>query len=270
MKIHPTALIDKAARLGPEIEIGPYSIVGPDAAIGNGTVIQSHVVIEGAVQIGANNFIGHGAIIGGTPQDLGFKPETRSRVEIGDRNIIREYCTIHRGTSENSATVVGHDNFLMAGAHLGHNCKIGNRVIIANDCLLAGYVQVGDGAFLGGSSVFHQSIRIGQFALTQGGSAVSKDIPPFVMAAELNVAVGVNVVGLRRAGFAPAERDEIRRAFKLLYRSGLNTKQALETADKMELGEAARGFFDFVREASKRGIVFYRHERRPSGEGEES
>ena len=259
MKIHPTALVDGAAQIGRDVEIGAFSIIGPEAVIGDGTVIQSHVVIEGAVRIGTKNLLGHGSVIGGRPQDLGFKPETQSRVEIGDGNIIREHCTVHRGTAEDSATIVGNENFLMAGAHLGHNSQVGDRVIIANNCLLGGYVTVGHGAFLGGASVFHQFVRVGRLAMTQGGSAMSRDVPPFLIAAEVNFVFGVNILGLRRAGFEPADRDEIRRAFKLLYRSRLNTRQALEQAKAIEFGPAAREFFAFAAETSQRGLAAYRH-----------
>jgi UDP-N-acetylglucosamine acyltransferase len=257
LKIHPTALVDTAAQIGDGVEIGPFSIVGPGAVIGDESVIQSHVVIEGAVRIGAKNVIGHGSVIGGTPQDLGFKAETRSRVEIGDRNVLREHCTVHRGTAEDSATIIGNDNFLMAGSHVGHNSQVGNRVIIANNCLLGGYVTIGDGAFLGGASVFHQFVRVGRLAMMQGGSATSKDVPPFLIGAEVNFVFGVNVLGLRRAGFTPRERDEIRRAFKLLYRSGLNTGQALEKSAALEFGSAALEFFAFVAQAKRRGIAAY-------------
>ena len=259
MKIHPTAIVESAATIGAEVEIGPYSLVGAGVVIGDRTLIQSHVVLEGAVRIGSQNTIGHAAIIGGAPQDLGFKSATQSRVEIGDGNVIREHCTIHRGTAEGSATVIGDRNFLMAGTHLGHNCRIGNDVIIANNCLLAGYVQVGDGAFLGGGAIFHQFVRIGRLTMIQGGSQQSKDVPPFLIAAELARIFGVNVLGLRRAGFPAADRDEIRRAFKLLCRSGLNTQQALEKAEGMEFGEAAREFFEFLKTPSKRGIASYKH-----------
>ena len=138
VKIHPTALVDPAAKIGVDVEIGPYSVVGSQVTFGEKTIVQSHVVIEGQVTIGSGNLIGHGAVIGAPPQDVSFSPERKTKVEIGDNNIIREYCTIHRGTAEGSATKIGNRNFLMAGAHIGHNCEIGNNVIIANNCLLAG------------------------------------------------------------------------------------------------------------------------------------
>jgi UDP-N-acetylglucosamine acyltransferase len=253
-RIHPSAIVDPGARIGSGAEIGPFSVVGPEATIGDGTVLQSHVVIEGAVNIGAKNFIGHGAVIGAAPQDLSFSPERKTRIEIGNENTIREYCTVHRGAAEDSATKIGHKNFLMAGAHVGHNCEIGNSVIIANNCLLGGYVRVDDGAFLGGGCVFHQFMHIGRLVIAQGGSAFSKDIPPFTLAAERNAVFGLNIVGLRRAGFTANERDEVKEAFKLVYLSGLNISQTLEKAASMNLGALAREFFDFVAAAKKRGL----------------
>ncbi|HEV3408759.1 MAG TPA: acyl-ACP--UDP-N-acetylglucosamine O-acyltransferase [Chthoniobacterales bacterium] len=255
---HPMAIIDPAAQLGQGVQVGPYSIIGPEVVIGDGTVVQSHVVLEGRVRIGEGNLIGHGCVIGAPPQDLSFRREANSRVEIGARNVIREHCTIHRGTTEGSATLIGEDNFLMAGVHVGHNCRIGNGVIIANSCLLAGYVQIDDRAFIGGGTTFHQFMRVGRLVMAQGSSAFGKDIPPFLLAAERNYVFGVNVLGLRRAGFGAAERDEVRRAFKLLYRSGLNVRQALAKAAETEFGPLAREFFEFVAAAGKRGILPYK------------
>jgi len=253
-KIHPTAIVDPGAQIGSDVEIGPFSIVGPQAMIGEETIVQSHVVIEGEVVVGTRNLIGHGAIIGAPPQDFSFLPERKTRVEIGNDNIIREYCTIHRGSPEGSTTKIGSNIFLMAGAHIGHNCFIGNNVIIANNCLLAGHVRVDEGAFLGGGSTFHQHMHIGRLVMVQGSSAFGKDLPPFVMAAERNAVFGINVLGLRRASFSPKDRDEIKAAFKLIYLSGLNITQALEKAATMKLGPPAREFMDFVANAKKRGI----------------
>ena len=253
-KIHPTAIVDPNAKLGANVEIGPFSIVGAHVTIGDNTIVQSHVVIEAEVAIGRGNFIGHGAIIGVPPQDVSFSPERKTKVEIGDGNIIREYCTIHRGSSDGSATKIGDKNFLMSGAHIGHNCLIGNNVVIANNCLLAGYVRVDDGAFLGGGSTFHQFMHIGRLVMVQGSSAFGKDLPPFVVAAERNSIFGLNIVGMRRAGLSANDRDEIKEAFKLVYLSGLNTSQALEKAETMTFGAPAREFLDFVASAKKRGI----------------
>ena len=261
MKIHPTAIVDAGAQLGADIEIGPYSIVGAGAVIGEKCVIQSHAVIEGSVKMGAGNFIGHGAVIGAAPQDLAFKPEIKSGVEIGNGNVIREHCTIHRSAAEGGATILGDNNFLMVGTHVGHDCRIGNGVVIANNSLLAGHVRIDDGTFVGGGSRFHQGIRLGRLVMAEG--RFTKNLPPFMIAAK-NQVFGINILGLRRAGLGSAERDEVKRAFKLLYRSGLNTKQALEKVAESEFGEIGREFFSFVAEAGKRGIVSYSAD--PEGE----
>lgn len=255
MKIHPTAIIDSTAQIGGDVEIGPYSIIGPSVIIGEKCVIQSHVVLEQSVKLGAGNFIGHGTIIGSAPQDASFDPKTKSRVEIGTGNVIREHCTIHRGTGEGSVTVLGDRNFLLAGAHIGHDSKVGNDVVMANDSLLGGHVQIGDGAFLGGGSMFHQHVRVGRLAMAQGRT--TRSVPPFITAVA-NFAIGINSVGLRRAGLSATERAEIKRAFKLLYRSGLNTKQALEKAGEMKFELPARELLDFAASPGTRGFVSYR------------
>ena len=254
MKIHPTTIVDPTAKIAADVSIGPYAVIGANAVIGARSAIASHVVIEADVIIGSDNVVDHAVIIGTAPQDLSFSAERKTRVEIGNENVIREHCTIHRGSAEGSVTRIGDKNFLMAGAHVGHNCEIGNNVIIANNCLLGGHVRVGDGAFLGGACVFHQNMSVGRLAIAQGASAFSKDIPPFVIAAERNYVFGLNVVGLRRAGFSAKDRDEIKAAFKLIYASDLNISQALDKAKKMKLGAAAREFLDFIASAKKRGI----------------
>src|SRR5436189_1469288 len=253
-KIHPTAIVDPGGQRGADVEIGPFSVVGPQAMIGNKSIVHSHVVIEGNVVIGTGNFIGHGAIIGAPPQDLSFSPERRTKVEIGNDNVIREYCTIHRGSPDGSVTKLGDNNFLMAGAHVGHNCAVGNNVVIANNCLLAGHVRVDDGAFLGGGSTFHQYMHIGRLVMVQGSSAFGKDLPPFTIAAERNSIFGINVIGLKRAGFSAKDRDEIKNAFKFDYTSGLNIYKELKKAATMNFGGPAREFLDFVSNAKKRGI----------------
>ena len=258
MKIHATALVDAGARLGRDVEIGPYSVIGAGVELGDRSIVQSHVVIEGIVTIGPGNQIGHGSVIGAPPQDLSFSPDRKTGVQIGSDNVLREYCTIHRGSPEDTFTKIGDRNYLMVGAHLGHNCEIGSNVIIANNCLLAGQVQVDDGAFLGGGSTFHQHMRIGRLVMVQGSSAFGKDLPPFTMAAERNAVIGLNVLGLRRADFDSTQRDDVKAAFKLLYLSGHNISQALAEADKTGWGTLGQEFFAFVREAKKRGICPYR------------
>ena len=253
MKIHPTAIINPKAKLADDVEIGPYVCIEGPAVIGAGCIIQAHAVLAGSVKLGKNNTIGYGAIIGAPPQDRSFQPKVKSKVVIGNDNNIREYCTIHRGTAEGSATTVGDHNFLMAGTHLGHNVTLGNNIIIANNVLLAGHVQVQDRVFIGGGTACHQYVRMGQIAISQGISALTKDVPPFTIVAR-GLVIGLNVIGLRRAGFTPAQRTEIKSAFKLLYRSGLNTTQALEESKKHKWNKEGRIFFEFVAQAKKRGI----------------
>lgn len=252
--IHPTALVDSAARLAPDVEVGHGAIIGAGAVIGEGCRIQSRAVITGHVRMGKRNLIGYGAIIGSDPQDFSFKPETNSFVEIGDDNVIREYATIHRATKEGGTTRVGNNNFLMVGVHMGHDSSVANRVVIANNCLLAGHVEVQDGAVLGGGSVFHQFIRIGKFCMVRGGERFNKDVPPFVSAYGTSLVSGINAIGLKRAGFSAESRMEIKRAFKLVYRSGLNISQAIEESKKETWGPEARFFLDFISSAKKRGV----------------
>lgn len=258
MRTHPTAVIDPGADVAADAEIGPYAVIGPHVSIGARSVLGAHVVIEGFVTIGTGNLIGPGCVIGTAPQDLSFSPDRKTRVEIGNDNVFREFCTIHRGSAEGSVTTIGNKNFLMAGAHLGHNCAIGNNIIIANNCLLAGHVRVDDHAFLGGGSVFHQNMRVGRLVMVQGASGFGKDLPPFTMGAGRTAVVGLNVIGMRRAGFSVAQREDIKAAFRLLYLSGLNVSQAQEEAAKANLGELGREFFRFVAEAKHRGICPYR------------
>jgi UDP-N-acetylglucosamine acyltransferase len=265
MKIHPTAIVHPQAELGADVEIGPGAVVEGAARIGDGCVIQAHAVIGAHVTMGQGNTIGYGAIIGGDPQDFAFDPAIRSEVRIGDRNRIREYCTIHRGTGEGTATVVGSDCYLMAGAHLGHNVRLADRVVLANNALLGGHVVMGERVFVGGGSVFHQHIRVGRLAITQGISGFGKDLPPFTIGAEVNGVAGLNVIGMRRAGFNAEQRREVKEAFALLYRSGLNVTQALAAAAEREWGEEGREFFEFVAAAKKRGLCDYLGTRSGSG-----
>jgi UDP-N-acetylglucosamine acyltransferase len=252
-------------KIAPSAQISPRAILGDDVEIGPDCVVQANAVIEGRTILGRGNFVGYGAVIGAPPQDFAWKDGVASETRIGDGNTFREYVTIHRGTKEGTATVVGDGCFLMVGTHLGHNVRLGNRVIIANNCLLAGYVDVDDGAVLGGGTVFHQFIRIGRLAMVRGGTRFGKDIPPYVSADGENLLSGINAVGLRRAGLSAEVRQEIRRAFKLLFRSGLNVRQALEQAGETTWSAEAQVFFDFVA-ASKRGVC---QANRVPGDGDE-
>jgi UDP-N-acetylglucosamine acyltransferase len=254
MSIHPTAIIHPDAQLGSGVSVGPYALIEGPAVIGQDCIIEAHAVISGHVILGNGNQIGHGAIVGGAPQDSAFHPDTRSFVRIGNNNKIREHCTLHRGTQEGSSTVVGDDCFLMAGAHLAHNVELGNRVVLANNVLLGGHVIVADRVFVGGGCVFHQHVKVGLLAICQGASAFSKNVPPFCIGAERNGVAGLNVVGMRRAGLDSATRSEIKAAFTVLYRRGLNLQQALEAASQSAWGPEATTFFEFASQSKKRGL----------------
>src|SRR5580700_11618115 len=251
--IHPTAVIDPQAQLEANVVIGPYVLIEGSVRISSGTEIQGHAVITGSVVIGKNNRIGYGCVIGSFPQDLSFDPKANSGVEIGDNNIIREHCTIHRGTKEGTKTRIGSNNLLMVGAHLGHNVRLGDNVILANNVLLGGYAEVHDRVFIGGGSVVHQFTRMGVISLLQGISGVGKDVPPFSIAIGKDGVSTINVVGLRRAGFGPALRKEVKDAFSLLYHSGLNASQAQEESKRRSWSNEVLLFWDFVA-TSKRGI----------------
>lgn len=255
MNIHPTALVAGGAKIADDVEIGPYSIISAESEVAAGCVIGAHVMLEHRVVLGERTRVGHGAILGANPQDLGFDIARRDTgVRIGKDNVIREHVTIHRATREGGDTVAGDGNFFMTGFHMGHDSVVGSRVIAANNVLLGGHVQVDDRAFLGGGSVFHQFLRIGALCMVRGGCRFSKDIPPFLVATGENSVVGLNSIGLRRAGLPADARKEIRSAFKLLYQSGLNVSQALEAAAREAWGSEGSLFFDFVRESKKRGI----------------
>ena len=258
MNIHPTAIVDDGAKLADGVTVGPFSIIGPEVEIGSGCTIGAHVILEHRVLIGEGTKVGHGTILGGNPQALDFDQSRRDTgVRIGRNNTVREHVTINRATQENSDTVVGDENFLMTGCHLAHDCRIGSGVILANTVLMAGHVEVDDGAFLGGGSVFHQFIRIGKLAMVRGGCRFSKDIPPFCVAAGTNLAMGLNSIGLRRGGLSAEARMQLKRAFRLLYLSDLNVSQALQAAENEKWGPEAKMFFDFVRDAKKRGVCDY-------------
>jgi UDP-N-acetylglucosamine acyltransferase len=253
-KIHHTAIISEKAELAEDVEVGPYAVIEDHAEIGPGCVIQAHAIISGRVKMGRDCTIGYGAVIGSPPQDYAWTPDRRSGVTLGDNNLIREYVTIHRGTEDGSETVVGNNNFLMCGVHLGHNVRLEDHIVIANNCLLAGVVQVGERSFLGGGSVFHQFMRIGAFTMVKGGCRFGKDIPPFLIATGENGVAGLNIVGLRRNDFSAEERKEVKEAFRLLYKSGRNVSQALDEARKRSWGPHGTRFFEFVGSAEKRGI----------------
>ena len=254
--IHPTAIVHSGAKLAPGVSVGPYSIIGEHVEIGEGTSIGPHVVIEGRTRIGAQNRIFGFSSLGGPPQDKKYGGEATA-LEIGDRNTIREYCTFSCGTVQDTGvTCIGNDNWIMAYVHIAHDCRVGNHTVFANVATLAGHVQVGDYAVLGGFTGAHQFVSIGEHSITGVATVLLQDLPPYVMAAG-NTAkpFGINSEGLKRRGFPATKITTIKRAYKTLYRSGL----ALEEARRKIAGQAAKSpelrvLVEFL-ERSQRGIV---------------
>jgi len=252
--IHETAIIDSGATLGENVSVGPYSIIGPDVTIGDNCDIRSHVVIKGPTTIGQDNTIYQFASVGEDCQDKKYAGEP-TRLEIGDRNVIRESCTIHRGTvQDQSLTKIGSDNLLMAYVHVAHDCIIGDHNILANQVTLAGHVHVGDQVILGGMTGVHQFCHIGSHSFCAVNSIVVQDIPPFVMAQGHNARPRtINSEGLKRRGFSPEQIQNIRRAYKLLYRNNLTVDEAL--ARIAELNEPSLDEFCQFVQHSQRGII---------------
>jgi UDP-N-acetylglucosamine acyltransferase len=255
--IHSTAVVHPGARIAPEAEIGPYCVIDEQVVIGPRTRLEAHVRIIGRTEIGADNRISAFVAIGGEPQDVGYKGEP-TRVVIGDRNIFREFVTVHRATiKQDRVTIIGNDNYFMAYSHVAHDCRVGNRTIFLHGATLGGHVEIGDSALVGAMSGVHQFCRVGRFSFMGGGSMITQDVLPFcrVTGQRPTRVIGLNVVGLRRNGF-PRERVEaIKGIFKTLLYEGLNTTQALERIEaETPPSEDRQEILAFVRSA-KRGIV---------------
>ena len=255
MTIHPTAVIDPKAELDSSVEIGPYVVIDGTVKIRRGTRVMAHAYLTGWTEIGADNEIFPGVVLGAAPQDKAYKGQ-ESYLRVGERNIFREHVQVHRGTAAKSATVIGNDNFLMATSHVGHNCKVGDGVILANGALLGGHVEVGNNVFLSGNCVVHQFVRIGDYALMRGLSGTSRDVPPYAIVDWQHTVRGVNVVGLKRAGFDETRIRAIRTAFRILFRPGRNLALALKEVEQSKrVSDDVATLLDFIK-ASKRGVCF--------------
>lgn len=252
MKVHPTAIVSEKARLSEDVEVGPYSLIEEDVDIGRGVKIYSHCHILSHTIIGEDCQIHMGAVLGHLPQ-IRKGASHFGRLSIGRRNIFREYTTVHRGSHSDSATVIGDDNYFMAFSHIAHDCSIGNNVTICNGTLIAGHAEVSDYTFISGNVTVHQFCRIGKLSMIGGLSRVAKDVPPYMLLKGDSVVWAINSVGLRRRNLSHKARSEIKRAFKLLYRSGLNVKQAVEQLQGQFHSCEVKDLVNFILQ-SKRGI----------------
>ena len=250
--IHPTAIIHPKAKLDATVQVGPFAVIDAGVELGADCVVGPHVYLTGETIIGTGNRFHAGCVIGDAPQDLKYKDEP-TRLRIGDSNVFRENVTVHRSNKTAEDTVIGSHNFFMANSHVAHNCAIGDHVILANGALLAGHVTVQDKAFISGNCMVHQFTRVGTLALMQGGAAISQDLPPFTIARRDNEICGLNIVGLRRAGFTAEQRLELKRLYHLLFRSGKNLRDALAGAQSEFASAPARVLLDFIAGA-KRGV----------------
>lgn len=255
MEIHPTAIIHKEANLADDVEVGPFSIINEGAVIGTGTQINSHVLIDTRTIIGENCKIHHGAVLGTLPQDLKFEGE-KTHLTIGDETVIREYATLNRGTSYRKKTVVGKNCFIMAYAHIAHDCLLGDHVILANSVNLAGHIEIGDYAIIGGVVPVHQFVKIGAHSIVGGGFRVQKDVCPYALVAGYPLkTVGLNRIGLQRRGFSEKTMQILEKTFRILLKSKLNTSQAIEKIKtEVELIPEVQTILDFI-EKSERGII---------------
>lgn len=243
--IHPTAVLHPEARIDPEVEIGPGAVVDAHVRIGSGCVLGPHVHLAGHTTIGEHNRFHAGCVIGDAPQDVKYAGEP-TRLRIGDRNVFREHVTVHRANCIDEDTVVGSDNFLMAQSHVGHNATLGNHVVLANGALVGGHAQIDDRAFISGNCLIHQFTRVGTLALMQGGAGIGKDLPPYTIARGVNRLCGLNAIGLRRAGFKPEQRLELKRLYHLLFRGGRRLEEVLDEARDRFKEETARVLLDFI------------------------
>jgi len=249
--IHPTAIIHPKAKLDSTVRVGPFAVIDEGVELGANCVVGPYVYLTGHTKIGSGNAFHTGCVIGDAPQDLKYKNEPTG-LRIGDNNVFREHVTVHRSNKTTEDTVIGSRNFLMQHSHVGHNAVVSNDAILASGALLGGHASVQDRAFVSGNCLVHQFCRVGTLAMMQGGSAVSVDLPPFCMSLRVNEICGLNIIGLRRAGFTAEQRLELKRAYKLLFRSGKNLREAVAEAQKNP-GTTGKILVDFVA-STKRGV----------------
>ena len=257
--IHPTAIISAEAILAPDVRVGPFAVIDGPVQIGPGSHIRAHVHLMGPMTIGADNDIGTGCILGDRPQHLAYKGED-TRVEIGDGNTFREHVTVHRGMPDSrGVTRIGDGNYFMVNSHVAHDCILGNRGMFVNGCLIGGHAEIADRAMLSGNSTVHQNCRVGKLALLGACSSCTVDVPPFWIVRELNTVRGVNVIGMKRAGYSPEEIVAVRKAFKMLYLQRMTISLAVARMEQ-DLGHspAVVELVDFIRK-SKRGIPGAKH-----------
>jgi len=250
--IHATAIVHPDAKLDESVTVGPCTVIDERVEIGPDCVIGPHCHLTGQTTVGAENRFHSGCVIGDSPQDLKYKGELTG-LKIGDRNVFREHVTVGRSNTPQEQTVIGSHNFLMANAHVGHNSVLGDHVIMCNGAALGGHVMVQDGAFLSTNCLVHQFVRIGTLSLMQGGSGISKDLPPFTIGRGLNGICGLNVVGLRRAGITPEQRLELKRVYHLLFRSGKRLLEALAEAEQPTPDSPAAKLIEFAA-STERGL----------------
>lgn len=260
-RIHPTAVISPEAELADDVQVGPCVVIEGHVRVGPGCVLRPHVHLCGRLCMGRGNVIYTGVVLGERPQHLKYKDEPSS-LDIGDDNTFREHVTVHRGTAHTGKTQIGSRNFFMAGSHIAHDCRIGNRCILANGALVGGHCVIEDGVYLSGNCAIHQFVSIGRLALLRGCSITTKDIPPFVVQQGINSVVGINVVGMRRAGMTNPQIDAVRRAFHILYRQGRTVTSALNQLGQ-ELGTvgAVAEMTTFIRESTRGISVAQEHHR---------
>ncbi len=264
--VHPTAQVHPEARLDKSVKVGPYAVIGPNVTIGPNCRIGAHAMVDGWTTLGADNELYPGAVIGTAPQDVRYKGE-EAWVEVGDRNVFREYVTINRAYNHLGKTIVGSDNLLMACTHVGHNCILGNHIIMTNYCGLAGHVVVEDYVVFGGYAGIHQFVRVGTMAMVGGQAKVIKDIPPYCIVDGSPARIyEINSIGLKRRGLTSATRANLRKAFRLLTRSGLNMTEAVAAIrQQVEAGPEIDHLIEFVQTKSRMGVLIRFAERGSNG-----